>query len=91
MAVRAPVEGRAREVLTPAALSFIVGLHRRFNATRVDLLHAREERQARIAAGEMPDFLPETRAVREVTGGSLPSPGISKTGEWRLRGPSTAR
>jgi malate synthase len=70
MAVRAPVAGRTEEILTPAALSFVAGLHRRFNATRVDLLRAREERQARIEAGEMPDFLPETRAVRE--------------GDWRI-------
>jgi malate synthase len=70
VAVLAPIEGRAREVLTPKALSFVAGLHRRFNATRVDLLNARDERQARIAAGETPDFLPETRAVRE--------------GDWRI-------
>jgi malate synthase len=70
VAVRAPIEGRAREVLTPAALSFVAGLHRKFNATRVDLLNARRERQVRIAAGEMLDFLPETRAVRE--------------GDWRI-------
>jgi malate synthase len=68
--VRAPVPGRASEVLTPRALSFVAGLHRRFNATRVNLLRARDERHARIAAGEMPDFLPETRAVRE--------------GDWRI-------
>jgi malate synthase len=70
VAVRAPVEGRAREVLTPDAVSFVAGLHRKFNATRVELLNARDERQARIAAGEMPDFLPERRAVRE--------------GDWRI-------
>jgi malate synthase len=59
---RAP---RFDEVLTPAALEFVARLHREFNPTREALLKARSERQARFDAGELPDFLPETRATRE--------------------------
>jgi malate synthase len=62
--IRAPVEGRAAEVLTEDALGFLAGLHREFQATREKLLRRREERQERIRAGKMPDFLEETRTTR---------------------------
>jgi len=52
-------------VLTPAALDFVSLLHREFNPTREALLKARHERQQRFDAGELPDFLAETRHVRE--------------------------
>ncbi len=62
--VVAPAD-HASEVLTPDALAFVADLHRRFNPRRLELLAARAERQARFAAGELPDFLPETASVRE--------------------------
>src|SRR6476620_2439109 len=52
-------------VLTPEALAFVADLQREFNPTRVELLAARAERQERIAAGALPDFLEATRSVRE--------------------------
>jgi malate synthase len=51
--------------LTPEALVFVAGLQREFGTRRRDLLAARTERQERIDAGELPDFLAETSAVRE--------------------------
>ncbi len=54
----------AARVLTPAAVEFIVGLHRTFQARRLELLAARTERQARFDSGERPDFLSETIDVR---------------------------
>ncbi len=68
--VSAPIEGRAAEVLTPDALAFLAELHRKFNARRLELLAARQTRQKRWDAGESPDFLPETAAVR--------------AGDWRV-------
>ncbi len=62
---RAPVMERYRAVLTPEAVAFVVGLQRAFNARRKELLAARVVRQARLDAGEKPDFLPETKAIRE--------------------------
>jgi malate synthase len=56
--------------LTPDALAFVASLQREFGPRRAELLAARAERQARIAAGELPDFLPGTQAVRE--------------GDWRV-------
>ena len=58
-------QGRQAEVLTPDALAFVAGLHDRFDARRRELLAARSQRRARIAAGGSLDFLPETRAIRE--------------------------
>jgi malate synthase len=52
-------------VLTPEAIEFLVALHLRFEPARRELLLERERRQQRFDAGERPDFLPETRAVRE--------------------------
>jgi malate synthase len=53
------------EVLTPEAVGFVAQLHRSFNQRRLRLLGERRERQARFDAGELPDFLPNTRPVRD--------------------------
>ncbi|MEX1110965.1 MAG: malate synthase A, partial [Chthoniobacterales bacterium] len=58
-----PQPGQER-VLTPEAIEFLAGLHREFNGERRRLLAARVERQKRIDAGEMPDFLSETAHIR---------------------------
>lgn len=63
--VRGPIEPRFAEILTPEALNFVAALHRRFDARRVELLQARTAHQARLSAGELPDFLTQTRKVRE--------------------------
>src|SRR3954464_11870542 len=52
-------------VLTPAALAFVADLVRRFEPRRAQLLQARAERQREFDAGRMPDFLPQTREIRE--------------------------
>lgn len=62
-------------VLTPVALAFIADLQRQFNPRRRELLQNRQERQARLDAGEWPGFLRETRAIREDSSwrvGSIP-------------------
>ena len=51
-------------ILTDEAVAFVADLQRRFNPRRQELLAARAERQLRIDAGEMPDFLEETKDVR---------------------------
>ena len=66
----APVDG----VLTDDALAFVGALHERFEPRRRELLAARAQRRARIAAGEMLDFLPETRSVREGDWQVAPAP-----------------
>ncbi len=51
-------------VLTPDAVAFLADLERRFGPARRRLLRQRAERQARLDAGERPDFLPKTGAIR---------------------------
>jgi malate synthase len=60
-----PVTDAQAEILTPEALEFFATLQREFNPRRLELLELRKARQAAIDAGQMPDFLPETKDVRE--------------------------
>ena len=55
----------SEEVLTPEALAFIAGLTRRFAPRVEQVLEQRSATQARIDAGERPDFLDATRDIRE--------------------------
>jgi malate synthase len=54
-------------ILSGDALSFVADLQRTFGGRRAELLAARAARQERLLAGELPNFLEETRAVREDT------------------------
>ena len=53
------------EILTTAALVFITKLARKFEPRRRELLAARARRQADFDAGRLPDFLADTKAIRE--------------------------
>src|SRR5213593_1592603 len=53
------------DILSPAALTFLASLARRFEPERARLLAQRQTRQAELDAGRLPDFLPETRTIRE--------------------------
>ena len=63
--ISAEVTPEMAEILTPEALVLVATLHRAFEPRRRELLAAREERAARLDAGELPDFLPETKAIRD--------------------------
>src|SRR5579864_3457656 len=63
--VKVRVAGRAGEVLTPRALAFVGRLQREFGERRQELLRLRDERQTRLDAGEMPQFLITTSTVRD--------------------------
>jgi malate synthase len=58
------------DVLTPDAVAFLTDLQREFGPRRLELLEARHARLERLRAGELPDFGPETRDIRE--------------GDWRV-------
>jgi malate synthase len=58
------------DVLTPEAIEFLHLLQRELGGEREELLAARHARAERLRAGELPDFLEETRPVRE--------------GDWRV-------
>jgi len=63
--VLARVPEEASEVLSPDALAFVTDLHRQFNPMREELLRGRADRQERLDAGELPEFLEETRSIRD--------------------------
>jgi malate synthase len=70
IAIAGPEAARASEILTPEALEFVALLQRELGPRRRELLAARGDRWARLRAGELPDFLPETRGIRD--------------GDWRV-------
>lgn len=53
------------DILSPDALDFVAKLEREFRPARLQLLASRQDRQARLDAGERPDFLSSTKAVRD--------------------------
>jgi len=63
--IRGSIQNGFAEILTPEALRFVATLMRRFSPARESLLRARELRQEEINAGKMPDFLPETKELRQ--------------------------
>src|SRR4051794_24110870 len=63
--VLAPISETHAQILTPEAVDFTVDLHRTFNSRRKELLNARYERQKRLDEGVKPNFLEETRSIRE--------------------------
>ena len=57
----AEIPDEFEEILTPEAVAFVAKLSREYRGRVDELLAKRAERQERINAGEMPDFLPETQ------------------------------
>ena len=74
VAIRGPVSAAHEGILTDDALRFVADLARRFEPRRQTLLKKRRERAEAIRAGRMPDFLPETRGIRDADwkGASIP-------------------
>jgi len=72
------VNETTRKILSKEACAFLAILHRVFNGTRKQLLHRRVIRQAEIDKGVLPDFLPETKEIRENSTwrGADPAPGL---------------
>ena len=62
---RGPEIEHASDVLNPRALAVLAMLHERFESRRRELLARRQERQAALDAGDLPDFRPETVIVRQ--------------------------
>ncbi|MDQ3671794.1 MAG: malate synthase A [Actinomycetota bacterium] len=78
-------------VLTPEALDLVAALEREFGGRRLEVLQARAERQKRISAGELPDFLEETRSVREGDWQVAPVPADLQDRRVEITGPAGDR
>jgi malate synthase len=83
----APPVDRAPELLSEPALAFLHRLHARFEPRRQQLLAARRERRARLAAGGTLDFLPGTRHVREGDWQVAPPPPDLRDRRVEITGP----
>ncbi len=88
LAVQLGVESAAgREILSPPALDFVLALARRFDGRRRELLAARAARQAELDLGRAPDFLTETRAIREAEWTVAPIPADLEDRRVEITGP----
>ena len=74
-------------LLTPAALAFLAGLHRRFDGERQARLSARAARQAAFDAGALPDFRADTAAIRAGAWTVAPIPAALQDRRVEITGP----
>ncbi|HEX9115586.1 MAG TPA: malate synthase A, partial [Anaerolineae bacterium] len=83
-----PVTPEFAEILTPDALAFVARLVREFGPARERLLARRAVRQAEIEAGNLPDFLPDTAAVRAADWQVAPLPADLLDRRVEITGPT---
>ena len=75
-------------VLSAAAIAFAAELEREFRAERRRLLARRQELQRRLDSGWKPDFLPETKAIREADWQIAPIPRDLNDRRVEITGPT---
>jgi malate synthase len=86
--VKAKITRESAGILTPEALAFVAKLQREFGGRRGEALQARQDRQSRFDAGEMPDFLSETKQVREAEWTCAPIPKDLQDRRVEITGPT---
>lgn len=84
----APVQGLEETVLSPAALSFVTALERRFGADRRRVMQERAYRQRRFDVGELPHFYDETRSIRADDWKVDPAPADLRDRRVEITGPT---
>jgi len=91
VAINAPILPGFDAILTEPALALVARLHRAFEPRRQALLAARVERAKRLDAGERPDFLAETKAIREGAWKIAPVPEALQRRRVEITGPVDAK
>src|SRR5438105_15037816 len=91
MQINAPILPGFETILTLPALELVAKLHRTFQPRRQQLLAARAERAKRLDAGERPDFLAETRHIREGDWKVAPVPKALHCRRVEITGPVDAK
>jgi len=76
-----------QDVLTPAAIEFLSEMSRRFEARRLELLQRRAERWEELRRGKQPDFLPQTKEIRESQWRVAPIPNALLDRRVEITGP----
>ena len=87
MEIKADIKSGYEKVLTPEALALVARLSRAFEPRRQQLLDARVERAKRLDIGERPDFLAETRHIREGDWKIAPIPKALECRRVEITGP----
>ena len=88
MTITAPIQPEHEPILTPEALALVAKLHRAFEPRRRALLAARTQRASELDAGVRPDFLAETRSVREGDWTIAPLPQALQRRRVEITGPA---
>ncbi len=91
MQINAPILPGFDTILTPDALALVAKLHRAFEPKRRELLAARVVRAKKLDAGERPDFLAETKSVREGDWQIAPVPKALQRRRVEITGPVDAK
>ncbi|OGA92386.1 MAG: malate synthase A [Betaproteobacteria bacterium RIFCSPLOWO2_12_FULL_66_14] len=86
--VRGRIVPEYAQILTNDALALVAKLHRNFEARRQELLARRAARQKEFNAGALPDFLPETRSIRESEWKIAPQPKDMLDRRVEITGPT---
>ncbi|MCA9958146.1 MAG: hypothetical protein KC443_03875, partial [Anaerolineales bacterium] len=81
------VSSEYSQILTPEALALVAKLERTLGRRRCELLQRRDERQAEIDAGKMPDFLAETQHIRDNEWTVAPVPDDLQDRRVEITGP----
>jgi malate synthase len=88
VSISGPITPEFSQILTPEALAFVAKLHRQFDARRHELLARRAARQKQFDAGLLPDFLPETKQIRESDWTIAPQPADLLDRRVEITGPT---
>jgi malate synthase len=85
--IKAPIKPGYDRILSTDALALVAKLHRTFETRRQELLSKRVERTRRLDAGERPDFLAETKWIRDGNWKIAPIPADLQCRRVEITGP----
>jgi malate synthase len=88
IAIHGPMPAAYHTILRPQAVTFIANMARKFQARRQELMAQRARRQTEFDAGKLPDFLPETRSIRESEWTVGPIPADLQNRRVEITGPT---
>src|SRR5436309_10862528 len=85
--LRKPPPSGCDDILSARALDFLAALAHGFEPRRRELLERRRLRQAELDAGKLPDFLPESKAIRDDAWSVAPIPLDLRDRRVEITGP----
>lgn len=87
VSINGELKAEYTEILSESALEFIANLHRKFDARRKELLDIRKAQQAEFDKGALPNFLPDTKHIRESDWTVAPIPHDLQDRRVEITGP----